>query len=164
MYFWDVNSLKRGLASRGLSSRDSLIYLLLFIGHIAFVAFRGVEFNEPGHGRWAHLEAIDAAASCVLVFGGTGYCYYRNGGARGAAFIDRYVSLSWVVGVRFLVGTLALFVPVWVLAYMFVQSSDTMVPLMGWFSVTSTIGIRVLFYYRMGRHIADVANTRSPAG
>ena len=54
MYFLDLKSLKHRLASGGLNSRDSLIYLLLFIGFIASAAFKGVEFQRALHDQWAN--------------------------------------------------------------------------------------------------------------
>ena len=97
MYFWNLGRLKQDLASRGLTAAESFRYLVVFL----VLASLPVLFDPPDHyNRW---KVIAAALNLLIVLAGTRHIYSCNGGAEGRDFLQRYMSLGWVCGVRYLV-------------------------------------------------------------
>ena len=78
----------------GLSERESLFYLLWLVG--TTTAAYAIPLGELN--LWDH---VDSATTVVATVAGAIYFYSCNGGASGTEFLARYVSLNWVVGIRF---------------------------------------------------------------
>lgn len=97
MYFWRIEKLKIEMASRPLTERVTLPYVVIsamLVAAIGYVPF--ATFN-----LW---DGLGAAWSIALAALGTLYIYRQNGGAEGRHFLQRYLAIGWVVTVRWIVG------------------------------------------------------------
>src|SRR2546428_5503058 len=112
MYFWNVGDLKRRLMTGGLSAPESLKYLIAFaillLGNVQGVRVSGV--STP---TMAIIEALDLVAAWLIALLGTIFCYFQNGASEGKSFLERYLSLSWVVALRITVASMPLVFVLW---------------------------------------------------
>jgi len=83
------------------------------------------------------------------------YAWSKNGGSEGRAFLDRYLSISWVVTVRTLIFVFALIaIPMMILgAIGQSESLDELHPILSILSMGLMVGF---IAYSVGRHIAEV--------
>src|SRR4029450_13758644 len=96
MYFWRIERLKAQMATRPLSEREALPYLIVFVGLSAAVVY----IPQTMSNVW---DGLGAAWSVALAVVATIYIYRQNGGADGQHFLQRYFAIGWVVGIRWLV-------------------------------------------------------------
>ncbi|MCA9641329.1 MAG: hypothetical protein KC492_11565 [Myxococcales bacterium] len=101
MYFVDVDGLKRDLGSGPLDQRDVAIYIFLVGG--AVLPSRPLLFDISGS---LPVVSIIMLAHLVIAAIGVLACYRANGRAGGLRFAERFLSLSWVVGLRVFLSTL----------------------------------------------------------
>jgi len=93
MYFWRIENLKSEMATRPLSDREVLPYLVVF----AVLSASVVSFPQTVFNTW---DGLSAALSIFLAFVGTIYIYLQNGGNQGQHFLQRYLLIGWVVALR----------------------------------------------------------------
>lgn len=147
MYFWNIKKLKSELAEKSLTEHESLKYLVvnLFLFSIWAV------IPQPAANRWDIILGIITVA--ITMFG-TIYMYRCNKGAHGINFLQKYLSLSWVYGIRWTVLT---FIPVlivyWIIVMMFMDTFEQTT----WHSTAVFSLLFAQYYYRLGKHVADVA-------
>jgi len=101
VYFVNINSLKRDLSFGSLDQRDVAIYIFLVGG--AILPSRPLLFDISGS---LPLVSIIMLAHVVIHAIGVFACYRANGRAGGLRFAERFLSLSWVVGLRVFLCTL----------------------------------------------------------
>lgn len=149
MYFWRIGRLEEDLAASRVGERESLHYLLWLGGATTVASLLPVEYSN----LWDHL---DAAAMLLVFLVGTGWTFARNGGTGGRDFLVRYVSLSWVFGIRFVV---LVAMPVIVLLFV---AEAWLLP--GGVPASTTpwewiafAALDVAFYLRLGEHFREVA-------
>ncbi|WP_437929358.1 hypothetical protein WMF37_08820 [Sorangium sp. So ce291] len=116
MYFWNIKALRAALAHGTLSEQARFIYLLTLVFLTAALleiaaALPGAAANPSPTNEWDWLQSAITIASTVL---GTVWAYHLNGGSHGRHFLERYVALTWVYSLRFMVIVM---LPVWTLAY-----------------------------------------------
>src|SRR5262249_29745257 len=117
MYWWNIRDLKRELVT-GHGPRQSLRYAtalvvlptaLYFLWEtLSVVIFSAVELPDvPVSGELKVYMVRDmkitvAIHGCQLValFAGLRWCFAKNGGADGVAFLERFVALAWSCCVR----------------------------------------------------------------
>ena len=104
-----------------------------------------------------YLETLSALTSILTLVLGTIYCYFQNGGRSGKAFLERYLSLSWVVGIRFGVFMLLTFLPGWAILVGLVSAGYVPGDFLGPVAVVAVIMARILYYSSLGHHIQSVA-------
>ncbi len=154
MYFWQIQSLKQDLARELPSQRDQCGYALAS-ALLYTVALTPMASDGPV----PLVGWVIYAVELIGVIAGTVYVYRANGGDAGRDFAVRYLSLCWVTSVRFIVGLVgALFLAATSLAFAgpWEEAWDR---LLG-FGVTLWV---VLFYWRLGVHMRDVARGLPPA-
>jgi len=144
MYFWNITALKQQLINSGLPELDSLKYLIL-LSLIGMIPIPKPPYFSTGTFLYYVFGAI------IFIFG-TVYCYRRNGGQSGKDFLARFVSLSWVVAMRFL-PSLILFGAI--IAFgTFSQMAPTQQKVV-------VIGVNYMFYivyyWRIAHHISDLS-------
>ncbi len=143
MYFWNINELKQQLKNNDLSEVDSLKYLIL-ISLIGMLPIPAPPYFTAGTFRHYIFGAI-------IFMLGTTYCYRQNGATSGKDFLAKYISLSWVIAIRFLPGILLI-------------SALMAFGVFSWFSFpvqkVTVLGIvysfSIVYYWRIGHHIADI--------
>lgn len=96
MYFWRIDKLRSELATGSLREGDSMRYL---IGYTMFVGIANLAPYEKSNLYDTLSAAISTIVSIVIIY----VAYRRNGGSKGRDFLDRFVSMGFVVLVRALV-------------------------------------------------------------
>jgi len=150
MYFWRIEQLKDQLIARPLSDREALPYLLVFVGLTAAIGFIPTE----GLNVWDH---VGTGLSVILTVLGTLWVYRQNGGADGHFFLQRYLAVGWVIGIRWVVGLVAFFFPLYfVLSLLSIESDVTT-----WYETTILAAAELLLYWRIGSHVEYIASRAS---
>ncbi len=101
MYFCNIKALKEEIKSGDFGDKKAIVYIvvsiaLYSIGLELTVLFPLVE----DHNIW---DGVDSLLSILVPVLGTIYAYRKNGGAEGKDFANKYFSISFVIGIRFLV-------------------------------------------------------------
>jgi hypothetical protein len=108
MHWWSIRAAKEDLKAERISSGTLLPYLLCFlVGESAVVEF---SFIFPAESEPAMSQYVFAFASVFLSGLGVWYVYWKNGGRAGRYFLERFLLLGWVTGVRFAVVTFFIFI------------------------------------------------------
>ncbi|MBI2929570.1 MAG: hypothetical protein HYY24_28230 [Verrucomicrobia bacterium] len=152
MYFWRIEKLKTEMATRPLSEREALPYLVVFLALSTAVGY----IPETVFNIW---DGFGAAWSVLLAVIGTIYIYHQNGGAKGQHFLQRYFAIGWVVAIRWLVIiVLAAFAFVGVLEFVGVLNDST-----SWYEFLFLAVAETVIYWRIGYHIRDLARKTTMA-
>ncbi len=155
MYFLRMNALKQDLARELPSQRDQCGYALA-TALLYTVWLVPMASDGPG----PLVDWVIYAVELVGVIAGTVYVYRANGGDAGRDFAVRYLSLGWVTSVRFIVGLILCVVP----AAIVLEFAGIPEEAMDWlFGIALTLWV-VLFYWRFGAHMRDVARSTPQAG
>ena len=149
MYFWNLEELKSEIVERPLSDREVLPYLVTY-GLLPLVS---ACFPASAHNIWDQLGAV---WSTVLWALGLIYLYRKNGGAEGRHFLQRYVAILWVVGVRFIV----MLAPV-AIAFAVLTSGGNHSQQTQWYEFLTFAVLEVVIYWRVGHHLARIFHSRS---
>ncbi len=149
MYFWKINELKEDLIKAPLSESESFKYLIATAIASGLVTIPFFENNF-----WDIYSAI---VTVIISIVGVIYIYKCNNGRDGAHFLQRYFSLSWVVGIRWIVLLALPAMIVYFIAlgiYSEVPSSTTLLDLL-------FLNLLYLsFFWLFGKHVKDVANRK----
>jgi uncharacterized membrane-anchored protein YitT (DUF2179 family) len=157
MYFWNLRKLKDELRQGPLPARAARSYLIGIVA-LYYVSYVMERLSKP-------LPPMTALDWVSTLMGGIGYllaivlAYRANGGAGGADFIGRYLSLGWVIGIRLglavvpvcLVGAIAL-----TLGVTSQEARHEYIRLFGVFVVT---GIGLSYALALAASMRDVART-----
>lgn len=95
MYFWKIDKLKEDLKKSSLSESESFKYMLATTILYGVAMIPNLQNNI-----WDVYNAIIIG---ILTVGSVIYAYKCNGGEKGKNFLQRYISLAWVLGIRWLV-------------------------------------------------------------
>jgi hypothetical protein len=146
MYFWKIKKLKEDIKNNHLTSKDNFLYLISYVTvYSIFLMIAVVQLYET-LGLWMAIIQI------LLFIGGTYYAFYSNNGVQGRDFSKRFFSIGWVFLLRatfFMgIGMLNLYVMTQLFGFesLFTVKNSAVIALV----------FEVLFYWRIGRHIADV--------
>ena len=125
MYFWKIEDLKKDIEEGRLTEKDRFIYLFISIIMSSIM----LELTS-----WATLASwateatytygmsnyIDSLLSILIPSFGVFLAFKANGGLNGADFLGKYLSISFVVGVRFiLIGIIPIIVVLILYGYFF---------------------------------------------
>ena len=148
MYFFRLKPLKEQLAGPGFTEKERLKYLLVWFIPQVVALFSSRESGD----FWALIGGLLLAA---IELGGVLYAWRRNGGSEGRSFLDRYLSISWVVSLRTLAIVFGiLFVAIQLLGIIGqAESLEDIHPLLPVFSMGLMVGYIAL---TVGRHIGEV--------
>ena len=153
MYFWHIEPLKQHLTEHGQTDQQTFPYLLYSATVIAVLT--AVMWMLPtNHTIWRHLEA---SGGIVITALGMQWVYRRNGGDRGSEFLSRFISLAWVLWIRFTSVLLLIGITLTVLYFCLPPSTYA------WYNPAITISFLIWYcclYLRLGHHIHDIAKVR----
>lgn len=145
MYFLDIRSLKRQLQT-GVRLPEDEAFLYLLSSSIIQTLFTIVPSTVNLRNT---LTTI--AVMAVTVFGII-HCYSQNGGARGMGFLDRFIALSWVLGLRWFLGSLFLLIPL--VIFLIAARNDRGM----WIADVLEVLLVLGYYLRLGSHLRQLAN------
>ncbi len=103
MYLWNIRKLLNQLANGGISERASLFYILINLGIVYVMCdilyWAPSEVDADLINIWDYLVSASGYV-CILAL--TLIAYRINGGSQGRDFMERFVSIYTVVGIRIL--------------------------------------------------------------
>lgn len=151
MYFWDIESLKEDIRRGEFGDKELLPYIVISV--LFYSLAMELTWFIPSiedYNQWDIATSIIAILSTVA---GTIYVYKKNGGAEGNNFANKYFSIGFVVGLRFLFYFFG-FMILLGMYFGFVSSEQ---------EDTSTTFVEVVFffiwyvwfYYSMGKHTEE---------
>ena len=95
MYFWKINKLKKDLVKQPLSESESFKYLIATTISYSFGMIPYLENNI--------LDVYSALMTGIITVFGLYYVYKCNRGSSGSNFLQKYLSIGWVMGIRWIV-------------------------------------------------------------
>lgn len=157
MYLWKIDQLKKDLKKGPLSEKESFLYLIFSCVLLMILIFpSGVDIN--------HWDQMSYALGIIMTALGIWYVYKRNGGDSGVRFLDRYVSLGWVVLIRSCVFILLpmMFLYIVFLAGTVDMDSPAALETTGYDVLLEFLFVS-LYYWIFGKHMDDVATLEDVA-
>jgi len=145
MYFWDINSLKRDLCKGALSESETFKYLFAYLLCMSISYLPRSKPTEP-------VVVILSLIGPIILACGVYYCYRKNGGHKGQFFVQRFLPLIFVAGMRW--GVMV-FIPYLAIFVILVVSKILLLHTIS--LVAGIYIISVLFYWRIGQHLGDVS-------
>jgi hypothetical protein len=151
MYFWRIEQLKKSLVVEP-NQLESLKYVVALLIARACLELEIAIHRHlvPPSQELRMLDSTTLIAAPVFLIVGIVYCFIKNGGRKGSAFLPRFVALGWVMGIRFVSLTV---LPVIFVLEMICHSRPSQVPSLFWSVATILV---IVFYWRLGVHFADV--------
>lgn len=155
MYLWNIRALKEAIRSGALTERAQFMYLLMWIvffpllGQIAFVSSAGWVWTLP------EIASLGVAWAIFLI----GICaaYIFNGGREGSGFADKFMSIGFVVFVRFVpIAIIAMIISAVISVGVygpFVEDADFR---MTWIDAVVMSVIYGWYMWRVAVHVRDV--------
>ena len=151
MYFWKIDNLKKDLINNAVSENDQFKYIFVFsiCSSIVYILTSFPFYHQIENDIWDVYSAIIESGISIL---GTYYIFKINGGSNGNYFLQRYFSLSWVIGIRLLPFILlAGFVFVMLsIGFGFDDALDDIFFNLGLFSFI------IIYYWLVGKHVKEV--------
>ncbi len=152
MYLFDARRLRADLAEDRVSQADFAIYAFLVSG-VSLPFWVQYTETEASWIDWAFFFAHLLVAAL-----GTRASYVANGGRAGSQFLNRFISLGWVVGVRV---ALAVIIPLILLSFVLSEVAPATVagPVMS----ASFVVAEAFYFWRLSLHVASVPSARPAA-
>lgn len=146
MYFWKIDKLKNDLLKKPLSESESFKYLFvtLVVYNLGMIPF--LENNI-----WDVYSAIIAVLITAI---GVYYVYKCNKGASGDNFLQKYLSIGWVVGMRWIVLIL---LPIMIVYFIVVPISSSISDTTTFSEVIFFNILYISYFWLLGKHIKEVA-------
>ena len=152
MYFWRINTLKRILIEKGLSENNAFKYMLWYTALTAI----GVEmisyFPLEVVNNW---DYIDSTLAILIPVIGTIFAYKSNGSDTGKDFLARYISISFVILIRFMLYLVPI---MFILTYYYISVFDENTEI---YTTPLEVALFTIWYialyYSIAKHVNDVA-------
>ena len=93
MYFWKIDKLNEDLISTGLNQSEGFKYLM---ANTILYSIAMIPSSSP-----SNLDFVSGIISIVIGVIGLLFIYKYNGGSKGKQIIERYLSIGWVIGIKF---------------------------------------------------------------
>jgi hypothetical protein len=154
MYFWKIEKLKNDLLIKPLSESESFKYLFAIITALSLIGILDVLVEmDPTflmiYNKWDVFSSInDGLINAIGVY----YVYKCNKGANGDNFLQKFLSIGWVVGIRWLVIYLPLIV-----IFSITHSTEDIYYSNGPYDVILYFIMGISYYWLLGKHVKEVA-------
>ena len=149
MYFWKIKNLKQEIIENKVTSRDNILYLILFFT-LYMVLFVQAIFQI--HSLW-NIEMV--LLQVLISFLGIGYAYYKSvksGVGEAKVFIEHFTAVGWVFLLRSLffmtIGMLNLYVMTHIFSFEALFTAKN--------AVIVGMSFELLLYWRIGKHIESL--------
>ncbi|PXX37325.1 hypothetical protein [Undibacterium pigrum] len=151
MYFWKLDLLKKQLIANGLTEAQGYSYMLVYtiFGAIAIEMMAYIP-HESLDG-WTYFASL---LNILIPAVGTMMAFRANGGASGTQFLSRYISISLISSIRYLVLILLLMIPLTIVAIMLQGTGDIFESRVFELLFHATY---VLLYLYIVKHVGEVA-------
>ncbi|MBI3731668.1 MAG: hypothetical protein HY254_25490 [Burkholderiales bacterium] len=113
MYFWKLDLLKKQLIAQGLTEAQMFSYMLVYVIFSAIAVELMAYFPHESVDGWTYLTTI---LNVLIPVVGTMMAFRANGGASGSQFLARYISISLISSIRYLVLVISMMVPLTIVA------------------------------------------------
>lgn len=160
MYFFSLRKLKKELQEAPLTEKQTLPYLIAWLVSYALSIqitswvtsfFGGIA--ETRYNLWDYLGSAFAIISIII---GTLWLFHKNHGDKGYYFIQRYLAIGWVASVRYMIFGSLLYVLIFLFLAQYGYNFDDST---GFNGFAFCLVLEVLYFWYLGKHIADVAGT-----
>lgn len=145
MYFWKIDNLKNDLKNGPLTENESFKYLLATV-----IIYNLGMLNFGENNQWnLYFNATTGLISIL----GTVYIYICNGGKNGQNFIQRYLSLAFVLSIRWLaIVLIPISISYFIILEIFFYLPDTTTPS----DIVFFSFIYLSYFYLFRIHIKDL--------
>ncbi len=152
MYFWKIELLKDDLINNRFDDKSLLPYIILTI----FLYTLGTEITAYIPYEEVNLLTYLLSFMNVLIpIIGTIYIYKKNGGANGKNFANRYITISFVIGIRFLVYLIPVMI-ILICYWNFTFSEQETIPTTLFEIVVLSLWY-IILYYNIAKHIESLS-------
>lgn len=148
MYFWKIKKLNEQLITGALKESEKFKYLMASTIMYMLSMIRYGTAND--------YDTYSGVAYLIIGVMGLWYVYKCNGGEKGTLFLERYLSLSWVLSIRLIVLVL---IPLLVISiiveevYLGGMSEETTL-----IDTTLIQVFTIIYIFWLAKHIKYVAN------
>jgi len=163
MHFLRLEPLKTKLRSSAwLSQNEAAGYLTGTLLLFVFVTYPNNQELAP---TTSMLMSDMTYWICRMLVTGFAilHCFKQNGAEHGRQFLDRFVSLSWVMACRFFVLVLILSIAgifiIPAIIFSFSLNAEFLLEEIERWTGIMFLFITALVYFRVGKHISDVAKS-----
>ncbi|MFZ6760721.1 hypothetical protein ACO0K9_26235 [Undibacterium sp. Ji50W] len=161
MYFWKIDALKRHLAHGSLSEKQMYGYMMAYLvfSATAVEMMRYLPEKEPN--AWTYYGSM---MNLLIPVVGTMMAFRANGGESGVQFLQRYMSISLVVTIRYMAMILMIGLP---LAVLLIAIAILMTDFKNNFAgspleIVSSCAYALLYFFIV-KHIREVATAQQGA-
>jgi len=151
-----VSGLRDDLVHDRVDQTDFAIYAFLVSG-VALPIWM-VSSTELELKMFQLVSFASALAQLVVAIVGTRACYIANGGSAGRRFLDRFISLGWVMGVR-----VALLLAIPMMLIQFVVSEVASVAVADVAQESVFVAGSALYYWGLATQMSLVQRSAGPA-
>ena len=145
MYFFSLKKLKKELQVAPLTEKQTLPYL------IAWLVSYTLSYQMTS---W--ITSFAAGREETRYNLGTLWLFHKNHGDKGCYFIQRYLAVGWVASMRFMIFGSLFYILIFIFLEQFGYNFDD---LTGFNGFAFCLVLEVLYFWYLGKHIADVADT-----
>ncbi len=146
MYFWKIERLKADLKTGVLPQNEQFGYVL---AHTVLWSVGSIQYLNN---NW--YDVLSGFTIMAVVILGTIYVYGSNSGRNGDRFLERFISIGWVLGIRFLV---IVFIPAMILFFIVYGLIFHVPDETGIVEVIFMTVLVGLYYLWFGYHVRQVA-------
>ncbi|MCV6638135.1 hypothetical protein [Candidatus Albibeggiatoa sp. nov. NOAA] len=148
MYFWNIDKLTQELMEGSLSENESFKYLIASTIVYGIVTIPFFEHNM--------LDTSSAIIGGVINIVGAFYIFQCNRGGNGKSLLQRYISIGWVVCIRWLA---LIVLPTFIIYYAFLEISFEIPDETTIQEVLLSNIVLIAYFWSFGKHIKLVANS-----
>ena len=159
MYFWNIEKLKEDIVAGRFSEKDHFIYLLMFVALAAILTEAALNMGTRATipNIW---DAVNSIGHILIPVMGTFFAYEANGAREGKDFLGRYLSIGFVMTIRFLALLVPIITaPIFYYMYAFRGESAVLMIVTTPLEVIVFLAWLVFLYVRICKHIGDVKSS-----
>lgn len=150
MYLWNISALKNDLINNKLNEHADFMYL---IAMVILLSVGGYPFETSNT-----FDTYSWLIELFIVALGTFICFKANGANDGKYFLQRYLSIAWVMSVKLIV----FLIPTIVAFYIALEMLGVVVPdETSLLDVGLVATVSIFYYWRVSHHISQVRSTNA---
>lgn len=152
MIWFDIQQLETGLKNRTLSEKQIFYYLLANLILFSVVPYIATNNNQN---NW--LIAFEILIIITITIIGTKKTFDINSAGDNKDYYERFLSLSFVVGIRFIVLVLVLMIPFYIIEDLVAKNISVNKDLTGLSDILFAVVGEVLYYYMLTKSFKRVS-------